>query len=215
MVAANPEKAAQARAKPSMAGWFVGQVMKATGGKANPGRSMRWCVRSSASTDGATLGERMTYYDYKVIPAPRRAKRMKGVHAPEEMFAHLLTDTINEQARQGWEYLGSETLPAEAPRGWFRRALHEELSVLVFRRQREQLGPRLTAVPSDPVPEAREPLAGAAAAAASERPALDRMQAVFARRDPPKRREPRLDEAGDTPPTPLRAAPRLGPAEKP
>ena len=26
----------QARAKPSMAGWFVGQVMKATGGKANP-----------------------------------------------------------------------------------------------------------------------------------------------------------------------------------
>ncbi|MFO1142276.1 MAG: Asp-tRNA(Asn)/Glu-tRNA(Gln) amidotransferase subunit GatB [Amaricoccus sp.] len=36
VVAANPEKAAQAIAKPSMAGWFVGQVMKATGGKANP-----------------------------------------------------------------------------------------------------------------------------------------------------------------------------------
>jgi aspartyl-tRNA(Asn)/glutamyl-tRNA(Gln) amidotransferase subunit B len=36
VVAANSEKAAQAQAKPSMAGWFVGQVMKATGGKANP-----------------------------------------------------------------------------------------------------------------------------------------------------------------------------------
>lgn len=36
IVAANPEKVAQAQAKPSMAGWFVGQVMKATGGKANP-----------------------------------------------------------------------------------------------------------------------------------------------------------------------------------
>ena len=36
VVAANPDKAAQARAKPSLAGWFVGQVMKATGGKANP-----------------------------------------------------------------------------------------------------------------------------------------------------------------------------------
>ncbi|KQT83417.1 Asp-tRNA(Asn)/Glu-tRNA(Gln) amidotransferase subunit GatB [Aurantimonas sp. Leaf443] len=36
IVAANPDKAAQAREKPSMAGWFVGQVMKATGGKANP-----------------------------------------------------------------------------------------------------------------------------------------------------------------------------------
>jgi len=33
---ANPEKVEQAKAKPSMAGWFVGQVMKATQGKANP-----------------------------------------------------------------------------------------------------------------------------------------------------------------------------------
>ena len=36
VVAANPDKVEQARLKPSMAGWFVGQVMKATGGKANP-----------------------------------------------------------------------------------------------------------------------------------------------------------------------------------
>jgi aspartyl-tRNA(Asn)/glutamyl-tRNA(Gln) amidotransferase subunit B len=36
VIAANPEKAEQARAKPSMVGWFVGQVMKATGGKASP-----------------------------------------------------------------------------------------------------------------------------------------------------------------------------------
>jgi aspartyl-tRNA(Asn)/glutamyl-tRNA(Gln) amidotransferase subunit B len=36
VVAANPDKAAQALAKPALAGWFVGQVLKATGGKANP-----------------------------------------------------------------------------------------------------------------------------------------------------------------------------------
>ncbi len=36
IIAANPDKAAQAREKPTMAGWFVGQVMKATGGKAAP-----------------------------------------------------------------------------------------------------------------------------------------------------------------------------------
>lgn len=36
VMAANPDKVEQAKAKPSMAGWFVGQVMKATGGKANP-----------------------------------------------------------------------------------------------------------------------------------------------------------------------------------
>src|SRR5262249_38945649 len=37
IIAANPDKAAQARAKPAMLGWFVGQVMKETAGKANPG----------------------------------------------------------------------------------------------------------------------------------------------------------------------------------
>jgi aspartyl-tRNA(Asn)/glutamyl-tRNA(Gln) amidotransferase subunit B len=37
IIAANPEKVQQALAKPTLLGWFVGQVMKASGGKANPG----------------------------------------------------------------------------------------------------------------------------------------------------------------------------------
>jgi aspartyl-tRNA(Asn)/glutamyl-tRNA(Gln) amidotransferase subunit B len=36
IVAANPDKAEAVRDKPNMLGWFVGQVMKASGGKANP-----------------------------------------------------------------------------------------------------------------------------------------------------------------------------------
>jgi aspartyl-tRNA(Asn)/glutamyl-tRNA(Gln) amidotransferase subunit B len=36
IVAKNPDKVEQARAKPAMLGWFVGQVLKASGGKANP-----------------------------------------------------------------------------------------------------------------------------------------------------------------------------------
>ena len=36
IIAANPDKVEAVKAKPSMLGWFVGQVMKTTGGKANP-----------------------------------------------------------------------------------------------------------------------------------------------------------------------------------
>ncbi|MEO1265473.1 MAG: Asp-tRNA(Asn)/Glu-tRNA(Gln) amidotransferase GatCAB subunit B, partial [Pseudomonadota bacterium] len=36
VIAAHPDQVEKAKAKPSLAGWFVGQVMKATGGKANP-----------------------------------------------------------------------------------------------------------------------------------------------------------------------------------
>ena len=36
IITKNPDKVAQAKAKPAMIGWFVGQVMKNSGGKANP-----------------------------------------------------------------------------------------------------------------------------------------------------------------------------------
>jgi aspartyl-tRNA(Asn)/glutamyl-tRNA(Gln) amidotransferase subunit B len=36
IVAKNPAKAAEVKSKPQALGWFVGQVMKATGGKASP-----------------------------------------------------------------------------------------------------------------------------------------------------------------------------------
>jgi aspartyl-tRNA(Asn)/glutamyl-tRNA(Gln) amidotransferase subunit B len=36
VIAKNPDKVEQAKAKPSVIGWFVGQVMRASGGKANP-----------------------------------------------------------------------------------------------------------------------------------------------------------------------------------
>jgi aspartyl-tRNA(Asn)/glutamyl-tRNA(Gln) amidotransferase subunit B len=36
LMAANPDKVAEVREKPKMFGWWVGQVMKASGGKANP-----------------------------------------------------------------------------------------------------------------------------------------------------------------------------------
>jgi aspartyl-tRNA(Asn)/glutamyl-tRNA(Gln) amidotransferase subunit B len=36
IIAANPDKVAQAIEKPTLLGWFVGQVMKSSGGKANP-----------------------------------------------------------------------------------------------------------------------------------------------------------------------------------
>jgi aspartyl-tRNA(Asn)/glutamyl-tRNA(Gln) amidotransferase subunit B len=36
IIATNPDKVEQAKTKPAMVGWFVGQVMKSSGGKANP-----------------------------------------------------------------------------------------------------------------------------------------------------------------------------------
>jgi aspartyl-tRNA(Asn)/glutamyl-tRNA(Gln) amidotransferase subunit B len=51
VIAANPDKAEQAKAKPTMAGWFVGQVMKATGGKANP-QAVNALVKAKLGIEG-------------------------------------------------------------------------------------------------------------------------------------------------------------------
>ena len=155
----------------------------------------------------------MTHYDYKVIPAPKRARRVKGVHGSEDLFALTLTEAINEVARQGWEYVRAEHLPAETPRGWLRGSVAGEQSVLVFRRPRDQLGPRLAAVRPEPAADAPEAPA-AAPTPAAERAVVDRLQHTLRHREPPVLRlEPRVGEGEDSGATPLRPAPRLGPAE--
>jgi hypothetical protein len=163
-------------------------------------------------------GKTMTHYDYKVVPAPVRARRIKGAHSPEEHFAVTLAEAINDAARQGWEYVRAETLHHETPGGWLRRPRASDQSVLIFRRERESAGPRLTAVQAEPSAP-REP--DAELRATNERAVVDRLQSTFARREPAIRREPRLGDEERAPrveaeaPTPLRPAPRLGPAEKP
>ena len=50
VLAANPDKVEQAKAKPAMAGWFVGQVMKATSGKASP-QAVNALIKSKLGID--------------------------------------------------------------------------------------------------------------------------------------------------------------------
>ena len=47
VIAANPDKVEEVKAKPKLAAWFVGQVMKQTGGKANPAPSTPLSRRDS------------------------------------------------------------------------------------------------------------------------------------------------------------------------
>lgn len=171
----------------------------------------------------------MTGYDYKVIPAPKRAKKVKGLKGAEELFAHTLTEAINEVARQGWEYVRAESLPAEAPGGFFKHASRGTQTVLVFRRERETLGPRLAAARSEGRSDGRadmlradvEPAPGHGYADAdradAERAAVERLQQSLRRREPSLRLEPvpGEDDGSGAVPTPLRPPPRLGPAEKP
>lgn len=80
------------------------------------------------------MGRSMTQYEYRVIPAPRRAKRVRGMGSSLERFAATVAETINDAAAEGWEFLRSETLPLEERRGLLRGRVEVLHSLLVFRR---------------------------------------------------------------------------------
>lgn len=77
----------------------------------------------------------MSLYEYKVTPAPAKSQKGKGNGDAETRFAQTLSDTLNQEANKGWEFVRAETLPVEERAGLtgtktvFR-------SVLIYRRAR-------------------------------------------------------------------------------
>ncbi|PCH72889.1 MAG: DUF4177 domain-containing protein [Rhodobacteraceae bacterium] len=75
----------------------------------------------------------MTSYEYKVVPAPTKGLKAKGVKTPEGRFANSVQSVLNTQGAEGWEYLRSELLPSDERTGLTGSTTHWR-NVLVFRR---------------------------------------------------------------------------------
>lgn len=75
----------------------------------------------------------MQRYEYKVIPAPVKGEKARGVKGTPGRFAQGLTRTLNEMAREGWDYLRADTLPCEERSGLTGKTVTYQ-NMLVFRR---------------------------------------------------------------------------------
>ncbi len=75
----------------------------------------------------------MQSYEYKVVPAPLRGDKERGLKTGAERFAHALAQLMNELAQEGWEYWRAETLPAEERAGLTSKTTVYH-NLLVFRR---------------------------------------------------------------------------------
>ncbi|MBV0911631.1 DUF4177 domain-containing protein [Anianabacter salinae] len=75
-------------------------------------------------------------YEYKVVPAPRKAAKTRGVKGTEAKFAVALSELMNEMGSQGWEYQRTDTLPCEERQGLTGRTTTFQ-NMLVFRRSLE------------------------------------------------------------------------------
>ncbi|MGR3615389.1 MAG: DUF4177 domain-containing protein [Paracoccaceae bacterium] len=92
----------------------------------------------------------MTRYEYKVVPAPQKGTKAKGVRTPEGRFANSVEQVLNRMAASGWEYLRAELLPNEERSG-LTGSTTQWRNVLVFRRAME--GDDSPVEPDDVPPE--------------------------------------------------------------
>jgi len=75
----------------------------------------------------------MPRYKYKVVPAPQKGVKAKGMRTPEARFSLALQGLMNDLAAEGWEYQRAETLPS-TERAGLTGSTTEWRNVLVFRR---------------------------------------------------------------------------------
>ncbi|WP_299826886.1 DUF4177 domain-containing protein [uncultured Roseobacter sp.] len=82
----------------------------------------------------------MPQYQYRVISAPNRGVKAKGIKSPEDRFSHALEDVMNQMAAEGWEYQRAETLPS-VERSGLASTTTNWRNVLVFRKPLDEALP--------------------------------------------------------------------------
>ena len=55
----------------------------------------------------------MQRYEYRVVPAPRKGEKARGLKTVEERFAYALTAMMNKMGAEGWEYQRADALPCD------------------------------------------------------------------------------------------------------
>jgi hypothetical protein len=101
----------------------------------------------------------MPQFEYRVVPAPNRGEKARGVKTTADRYALTLSNMMNALGRDGWEYQRADALPCDERVGLTGRKTTFQ-HMLIFRRP-------LTEVSSLPAPdEPMFPRLGPAGAAA-------------------------------------------------
>ena len=124
----------------------------------------------------------MQRFEYKVIPAPKRGEKARGVKSTEDRFALALTLLMNDLGAEGWDYVRADALPCDERVGLTGTRTTFQ-NVLVFRRpfagdfveERPMVRLLLQEPPAAPAPRlgpAETPLPASSPAVGSVKPDL-------------------------------------------
>lgn len=107
----------------------------------------------------------MQKYEFRVVPAPERGLKAKGIKGAADRFAHALESVMNRMGAEGWDYVRADTLPA-TERSGLTSSHTVYRNMLVFRRPLEDER-------TDEAPDVAAPEPDAAAIAPEPEPAAE------------------------------------------
>lgn len=113
----------------------------------------------------------MQRYEFKVVPAPRKDEKLRGVKTVEERFAQSLTTLMNQMGRDGWDYVRADTLPVDERSG-FTGSKTSFQYLLVFRRPLDEAAALKASLMTKPEEVKSTPRLGPAEPPAGTAPAL-------------------------------------------
>ena len=90
----------------------------------------------------------MAGFEYKVVNAPRKPGKARGVKGFDDKYAHTLSELMNEMAAEGWQYARAESIPVDEKSGMMGKVTEKYLTLLVFQRPVVDQTPEAEAVPT-------------------------------------------------------------------
>ena len=80
----------------------------------------------------------MSRYEFQVVPAPTRARKLTDLTNGQDVYCATITDILTDMGLAGWDFVGAETMPHYQRRMFFFSS-YSEMTCLVFRREIERL----------------------------------------------------------------------------
>ena len=76
----------------------------------------------------------MSSYEFQVVPAPERVRKLTDLKKDQDKFCATVTDVLTDMGLAGWEFVGAETLPFQQRRMLMFPRVADK-TCLVFRRE--------------------------------------------------------------------------------
>ena len=74
-------------------------------------------------------------HNYKIIPTPIFKNKLLNKKSSNIQIAELIENIINEESRQGWDFVDIKTIMVPVKKSFFNSSSEKKVSILLFKRR--------------------------------------------------------------------------------